>query len=298
MIDVPAGLRWWRTRPGGVSWLADLPAFVALACERWSLRLGAVFEAPQMIGFVAAVDRADGTRAILKLNGPDRECAHEAEALALWNGRGAVELLASDPGTRSFVLERCEPGTPLLGLEDDDAMRIVSASLRRLWRAAPAHHPFDLLADESRRWAQELPKTFERLGAPFERRILDQAVEACAELVADTIEPVVLHQDLHGGNVLRAEREPWLVIDPKPLVGERAFDVAAIVRDRGDMLAGPDGAAIIRRRLDILCDELGLERERMRLWSLIHALAWGVDDGGDEFDAAHVHVARLLDEAR
>ncbi len=81
-------------------------------------------------------------------------------------------------------------------------------------------------------------------------------------------------------------------------MGERAFDVAAIVRDRRDVLAGSDGAAIVRRRLAILRDELGLVRERMRLWNLIHALAWGVDDGGDEFDAAHVHVARLLVEAR
>lgn len=160
-----------------------------------------------------------------------------------------------------------------------------------------AEHPFDSLDEHARRWTEELPATFEALGRPSERQLLETAIGACRELGADLAGLVVVHQDLHGGNILRAEREPWLVIDPKPLVGERAFDVVSLVRDRQDMLAGPGGLSIIRRRLDILTDELGLDRERMRLWSLVHALAWGVEDGGDGYDPAHVHVARLLADA-
>lgn len=298
MIEVPAGLHWWRTRPDGGRWLDALPTLVGAATARWSLRITSVFEAPQMIGFVAAVERDDGSAAILKINAPDRESDHEADALARWDGRGAVRLLACDASERSLLLERCSPGTPLWDVEDDDAAtRIAASVLRRIWRTPQAGHPFRALADEATRWGDELPATFEELRRPFERALLETAVAACRDLVADSVEIVVVHQDLHGGNILRAEREPWLVIDPKPLVGERAFDVVSLVRDRRRMLAGPDGARIVRRRLDILTDELGLDRERMRLWSLVHALAWGVEDSGDGFDPAHVHVARLLADA-
>jgi streptomycin 6-kinase len=276
----------------------ELPSIIAAATERWSLRIARIFEAPQMIGFVAAVDRDDGSTAVLKVNAPDRESEREADALGLWDGRGAARLLASEPAERTLLLERCFPGTPLWDLGDDDeATRIAASMLRRIWRPPPPEHPFASVVDVARRWAEELPATFERLGRPFAQRLLDVAVGACRELIAEPVELVVVHQDLHGGNILRAEREPWLVIDPKPLVGERAFDVVSLVRDRRDLLLGPDGLPIVRRRLDILAAELALDRERMRLWSLIHALAWGVEDGGGGYDPAHVHVARLLADA-
>ena len=295
MIEVPAGLAWWRTRPEGAVWLAELPKMMKAATERWGLRIISLFESRHMIGFVAAVERDDGSAAVLKINPPDRESEQEAEALALWDGRGAVRLLASDAGERSLLLERCVPGTSLWDVEDDDeATRIAASMLRLIWKTPDGGHPFRSLLDEAPRWAGELSETFEQLGAPFEPQLLGLAVAACRELVADPVEPVVVHQDLHGGNILRAEREPWLVIDPKPLVGERAFDVVSLVRDRRESLAGPDGLSIVRRRLDILADELTLDRERMRLWSLVHALAWGVEDGADQFEPAHLHVARLL----
>lgn len=139
-MEIPRGLRWWRGRPEGARWLSALPAHVAAACERWSLRLGAIFEAPHMIGFVAAVEREDGTRAVLKANPPDRESVHEPDALAFWDGRGAVRLLANDPPTRTFLLERCEPGTPLLQLDalawavddSDDAYDAAHVHVARL----------------------------------------------------------------------------------------------------------------------------------------------------------------------
>jgi len=274
--------------------LTALPALIETALERWSLRLTSLFEAPTMIGFVAAVERADGAPAVLKLNAPDRESAHEAEVLAHWCGEGAVRLLASAHEHRAMLLERCMPGTPLWAVEnDDEATRIAASVMRQIWRAPAADHPFAFLADEGHRWIDELPRTYERLGRTFERGLLDLAVGACRELIADPIEPVVVHQDLHGGNILRAEREPWLVIDPKPLVGERAFDVVSLVRDRRDTLT----AEIVRRRLDILREELSLDRERMRLWSLVHALAWGEDDGDDGYDPGMLHAARLLAQA-
>ena len=99
---------------------------------------------------------------------------------------------------------------------------------------------------------------------------------------------MVLHQDLHGGNVLRAERSPWLAIDPKPLVGEREFDLASLIRDTRERI----DERLVRRRLDLLSELLGLDRERMRCWALVHALAWGVE--GDQADAAMIDCARWL----
>jgi streptomycin 6-kinase len=299
VIDVPAGLEWWRAQPGGAAWLAALPRLVEAALDRWSLRLSTVFEAPRMIAFVAAVQVEEhATPAVLKINMPHPESEHEAAALAHWEGCGAVQLLASEPREQALLLERCLPGTPLWEIEDDDAAtRIAASALRRIWRPPPHAHAFASLGGEARRWGDELPRAYDRLGRPFERSLLDTALAALRELAADQAELVVVHQDLHGGNVLRAEREPWLIIDPKPLVGERAFDVASLLRDRRDTLLGPGGASTVRRRLDILVDELGLDRERMRLWGIAHALAWGIEDGGDRFDLEHVHVARLLADA-
>lgn len=308
MLEIPAGLQWWRTQPGGAEWLTALPQIVEATLDRWSLHLGDVFEAPQMIAFVAAVEGPeDRTGAVLKVNMPHRESEREADALAHWNGSGAVRLLASEPRERAMLLERCLPGTPLWQIEDDEvATRIAADALRRIWRPPPEEHAFTTLAEEARRWDGKLAHAYERLGRPFERSLLDTALAALRELPADLTDPVdlvVVHQDLHGGNVLRAEREPWLVIDPKPLLGERAFDVASLLRDRRELLrgagagAGAAAAAIVRRRLDLLASELGLDRERMRLWGIAHALAWGVEDDGGGFDPGHVHVARLLAEA-
>jgi streptomycin 6-kinase len=103
---------------------------------------------------------------------------------------------------------------------------------------------------------------------------------------------VLVHQDLHAGNVLRAEREPWLAIDPKPLAGEREFGVAAIVR--GAELGHSRGAVI--RRLDRLCGALGLDRERARRWTLAQTIAWAFDGG--QVIHGHIEVAQWLYEAR
>lgn len=237
--------------PGGADWLLQLPTLVERAVERWSLRLGEPFP---WSNYSLAVPAGDD--AVLKLNFPDRESRHEGEALAHYDGRGAVRLLAHEPADRALLLERCRPGTQLWELRDDvEATRAAARVLARLWRPAPPQHPFRTLTAESLRWADELP------------RIAGLA----RELAATQGELVVCHQDFHGGNLLRARREPWLAIDPKPLVGEREFDTASLIRDRRETISAP----VIRRRLDVLEAELGLDRERMHGWALVHAAAWG-----------------------
>jgi streptomycin 6-kinase len=235
---------------------------------------------------------------VLKINFPDPESEHEADALAHWNGEGAVRLLAHDDERRALLVERCEPGTLLWETADEDEANVVAAAvLRRLWRPPPASHRFRLLEDEADRWAESLPGTWEKLGRPFERRLLEAGIAAIRELAPTQRERVVAHQDFHGGNVLRAAREPWLAIDPKPLVAEREFDTASLVRDRREELGrAPDPARRIRRRLDRLAGELELDRERMRGWGIVHALEWGMQESGALEDV--LACARWLAEAR
>lgn len=239
-------------------WRARAPGLAQEAAERWSLRLGEPYP-PGAGSLTLRAELPDRTPAVLKIGWPHFEAQYEPQALAHYDGRGAVRLLAHDPELTALLLERCEPGTPLLELADEgEAFRIAAGVLRRLWRAPADGHPFDLLADLAAGWAQ-LPGL---AGLPVR------------ELAGSQGELVVCHQDFHRGNVLRAEREPWLAIDPKPIVGEREFDTAALLRD---------GPGDLGARLDLLSGELGLDRERMRLWGVVHAVAWD-----------HPEVARLL----
>ena len=144
-------------------------------------------------------------------------------------------------------------------------------------------------ASRRSRVGETIPADWEASGRPYPRRLVELAVDACRSLAAD--EPCVLHQDFHGGNVLRAG-DGWLVIDPKPLVGDPAFDAASLLRDRRWLLGGAEDERRIRHRLDVLADVTGLHRERMRLWGVVHALVWGVSETKIEPDM--VRSAELL----
>jgi streptomycin 6-kinase len=225
---------------------------------------------------------------VLKVNFPEPESEHEAEALAGWNGTGAVRLLARDDERRALLVERCVPGTQLWALEESEANEIAADVLSRLWQG-PTTGPYRPLAEEAARWAAQLPGAWEAAGRPFERELLDEAVDFLRSETSPPADVVLLHQDLHGGNILSSERG-WLAIDPKPLVGERAFDIASLLRDRREELAHDPEA--VRRRLGFFSDRLGLDRERVRGWGIAHALAWGFE--GDRVLPEHVECARLL----
>jgi streptomycin 6-kinase len=254
--------------------------------RRWGLALGQPYAAGAG-GYAAPAQLPDGTPAVLKLIHPHREAEHEADALALWDGDGAVRLLGRSEDGWAVLLERCEPGTPLSAAGPEAALDVLVGLLPRLW--APAGEPFHTLADEAAWWVSYLPGEWERAGRPFEQRLLDAALDSLETLAPSQGEQVLLHQDLHGDNVLAAGREPWLAIDPKPLVGEREFAVAPIVRSyefghsRRDVLA----------RLDRLTSDLGLDRERARGWTIGQTIAWMFDGGGPQ----HVETARWLLEA-
>jgi streptomycin 6-kinase len=229
--------------------------------------------------------------AVLKISAPDDETKHEPDALRAWGGDGAVRLLEYDASRHALLLERCRPGTPLLALDDDRAGEVVADLLPRLW--VPPLPRLRRLSDVAARWVEDIPRAWEHHGKPFERRLLEAALGALRELGPSQGELVTANEDLHAGNVLRAAREPWLVIDPKPIAAERDFTLVAMVRDRKeDVLAGARPADRIRRRLDRLSSDLEIDRERVRGWTLAHTITWGFEPGG--FLPEHAAIARLL----
>jgi streptomycin 6-kinase len=269
-------------------WLARVPDLVAECAAKWGVRLGEPYPRGAA-GFARRVELRDGTRAVLKLIYPDRESTHEAAALKLLDGDGAVRLLDQDPERWAMLLERCEPGTPLSAAGGEAALDVLVGLLPRTWK--PAGEPFMPLADEAAWWCEYLPAQWERLGRRFERKLLDAAIALLRELAPTQGEQVLVQQDLHGDNVLAARREPWLMIDPKPLVGEREFAVAPIVRS-GELGHGRTHAF---RRLDRLTSELALDRERARGWTIGQTIAWAADNGG--YIETHLETARWLLES-
>jgi streptomycin 6-kinase len=267
------GLAWFRTCRGGPAWLDSLDLVVADCARRWSLTLGDPFE-DSHVSLALAVTTAEGGQAVLKIDFPGDETQWAGEALRTWDGHGAVQLLAEHRGHSALLMERCIPGTPLSHADPDEAIDVMVDLLPQLWRSAGP--PFRTLTDECARWASSLTERWRLGGAPFPRNVLDLGLELLGELPSTQGEQVLVHQDLHGGNVLRAQRHPWLAIDPKPLVGEREFALAPVIRSP-ELGAGREHLV---RRLDHLTGALGLDRHRAACWTFAHTVAWNADGGG------------------
>ncbi len=280
---LPERLKKLAQHDTGGPWLAMLPQVVADLAERWDLQLGEPYLEANVSYVVRAVRGKE--RMVLKVQWPHEESKHEADALKVWDGDGAVRLLAHDAERHALLLEHCSPGTWLASSEIDDPLAVVMDLLPRLWK--PVASPFKTLTEEAQDWASQLHPEWEAAGRPCERRLVDAAAAFLADLSSSQGEQVLLHQDLHGENILAAEREPWLVIDPKPLAGEREFGLAPIVRS---FEFGHSQNEVIRR-LDRLSAELQLNRERARRWTIAQTVAWSFDS---DYADRHYETARWL----
>ncbi|MBA4180466.1 MAG: hypothetical protein C0506_07755 [Anaerolinea sp.] len=283
----------------GDAWIARLPSTLAAAARRWSLTLGAPFEPPSY-NYVVRVTREDGSPAVLKAGFPCRELETELGALRIYGGRGIARLLAEDAAEGVFVIERLQPGMALEQVADDVAATSIAASImRQLWVPAPADGGFPTIAD----WGlgfQRLRSTFGGGTGPFPADLVDEAEELFASLLATSSPPVLLHGDLHHGNILSASREPWLAIDPKGVTGEPAYEAGALVRNPVALYTSmPNPAAITARRLSQLADELGIDRQRLKGWAFAQAVLsswWTWENHGRVGDMA-LACAKWLREA-
>lgn len=209
--------------------------------------------------------RRDGEAAVLKVGFPDEESEHEALALQRWSGEGAVRLLAADPRRRALLLERLEP-TDLGEVWDVEACEVVAGLYARLHRPAPPQlrRLTDVL-DRAVPGLRALPRD-----APLPHRLVEQTVSLIDQLRAD--DPGrLLHTDLHYANVLAAQREPWLAIDPKPLAGDPHAELAPMLWNRWDeVVESWDGVrGAVRRRFHTLVDTAGLDEDRARDWVVV-----------------------------
>ena len=295
--------------PAADPWIEAVPRALPELAERWSLMLGDPFDA-ETTSYVLRAERADGTPAVLKLiypRYPETPFAQEVAGLRMWDGRGIVRLLETDAEIGAQLLERAVPGTAALDLGEADALPIAVNVLLRMWSAPATPRPeIKTLAEQTRVWAREIERDWTDAGEPYERDLLDRATWTLLRL-ADDVEArpaeelVLVHGDLHHGNVLRAEREPWLAIDPKPMLGEREYDLRAPLCDRRDALfANPDPASHLRRRLDVLLETLGdVDARRALEWAFVVELTWctgGLAEPGADGDFAGMQLrsARLL----
>jgi streptomycin 6-kinase len=255
-------------------WRANVAELVTACCKRWDLRPGDAY-VPGVCGHVVRVERADGTPAVLKVFWPHHEAEQEADALERWDGNGAVKLLERDDERHAMLLERCEPGAFLSMAEDP--IGVLVDLLPRLWRSGDG---FFTLGAETEIWTEYMSET-------SGHKYRDVALGLLRELASTQGEQVLVNQDLHGENVLAAQREPWLVIDPKPLAGEREFSVSSIVRSFEFGHSKRD----VLYRLDRLCSELGLDRERAKGWTIAQTIAWS---GGSEYVDTHMETVQWL----
>jgi streptomycin 6-kinase len=231
-------------------WLERLPALLATLAHRWSVSVRSNEPFDASAAWVAPGVMPDGTPVVLKIPMPHMEAADESEGLRFWAGNPTVALLDADPASGAMVLERCLPGVSLRSVAEPDQDAVIAGLLRRLWRE-PSHpgafRPLSVLVTH---WCDETVSESSRWPDPV---LVTRGLRVLEELTASTAEAVLLATDLHAGNVLSAEREPWLVIDPKPFVGDPAFDATQhLLNCRGRLRTDMHGTiARFARALDV-----------------------------------------------
>ncbi|CAM5375077.1 aminoglycoside phosphotransferase family protein [Streptomyces pilosus] len=268
-----------ETAPEGDDWLERLPELAREAVARRELTVERVQVPGGRSSLVVLVRTAGGQPAVLKLAPRRARPESERAALVRWGGLGAVQLL-EDPSPPAgnggvLLLERLRPDVSVRTLPEAKALLEAAGTLRRLWVDPPGEHGFETVAERTGRQARAMRAS--AVADPEVAPLVDAALTAREELLADPPEHRLLHGTFRQSKVLAGERTPWLAVGPDPVVGEHAFDLARLVRDRvEDLIAQPSGATTTRRRVKRLAESLDVDRERLRGWTLFRAVESGV----------------------
>jgi streptomycin 6-kinase len=275
VFPVPRYLAETASRVEGLhEWIAGLPGIVAGLADVWSLSVGEPFQPGGQCSWTAPAAGPDGAELVLKIGfrfagGEERD---EAAGLRAWDGNGVVRLRAACESESAYALlvERCVPGTPLgRALPEPEQDRVVAGLLHRLWAQPHAGYPFRPLAQMCQAWADEFEEEYAAASASgrIDPGLARAGITLFRELPATSGSQVLLCTDLHGENVLAARREPWLVIDPKPYVGDPAYDVLQHMLNCEDRLAA-DPAALAARMASLT----GVDAARVRQWLFARAV--------------------------
>jgi streptomycin 6-kinase len=261
-----------RKSPETMAWLERLPGVLAELERRWVVTLGPPYDGPEVsASWVAPVLREDGTSAVVKVGLPHMEAEHEIDGLRFWDGDPTVRLFQADDAFGAMLLERCEPGTALRSLAEPEQDVVIADLLRRLWRVPSAPHPFRPLSEMIGSWTGETMSNEQHWSDPG---LVRDGLRVFDDLLrSQTDDHVLLATDLHAGNVLRSQREPWLVIDVMPFVGDPAYDATQhLLNCEARMRNDPHGT--IARFADLL----EVDPERVRAWMFARVAA---ESGGD-----------------
>ncbi|MET9792248.1 aminoglycoside phosphotransferase family protein [Streptomyces canus] len=261
-----------ESAPDGDDWVERLPETAEQAVALRELTVERVQVPGGRSSLVVLVRRADGTPGVLKLAPARARPESERAALAHWDGRGAVQLLEPFVAEGVLLLERLHPDVSVRSLPEAKALLEAAGALRRLWVEPPGDHVFETVAERTGRQASVMR------GASAEvAGLVSAALDARESLLAAPPEERLLHGTFRQSKVLSGVRSPWLAVGPDPVVGECAFDLARLVRDRvEDLIASPSGAATTRRRIKRLAESLEVDQERLRGWTLFRAVESGV----------------------
>jgi streptomycin 6-kinase len=278
------GPRWSR-------WVEGLPAAVGRLTARWDVAL----DGPATHGhcaLVLPVRRHSGAPAVLKIAFPDEESEHEHLAMRRWSGESAARLFAAEPRSRALLLERLST-RDLNSLDDLSACQVAGELYGHLHVAPlPQLRTLSHIVDRATAGLRQLDRA-----APIPRRLVEQAITLGAELSGGGPGNRLLHGDLHYGNVLAGVRQPWAVIDPKPVNGDPHYEIAPLIWNRWPQIAG-DVRAGVRRRLRAVAEAARLDEDRARGWLLVrmvHNALWAVsgeDEPGQDWLTVCIAVAK------
>lgn len=284
-LNLPASFRERVINTFGESgeiWLTKLPDLITECEKRFNLKIESSFTR-QSFNFTAPARQADGTVVVIKLCVPTSEVDNEIQALKFMRGDGMVRLLESDSQNGILLLEKLNPGEMLSTLHNDSAATSIAANvMQKIWKPVTDTHTTQTTAQWFDRLEQpvELPKDF-----PIS--LIDKAKQVALEHHQDMGEAVLLHGDLHHFNILSGKRQPWLAIDPKGVVGEREYEVGALLRNPiPDIVTTMNTKKILTRRVDQLVDLLELDRGKIVAWGFAQAIlaaVWCIDSKTDDW---------------
>ena len=273
-FPLPANLVASSRADGRGAWLQQLPREIDALAARWSLQLGDPFEPGGQTAWVAPVHHPAEGDAVLKVVWRHMECEDEAAGLRAWDGQGAVRVLADErlsETTTALLLERCRPGSTLAERPEGEQDEVVGALLLRLWRTPADLGPFRPLQVMCDYWADSFERKLAAGTVKVDPALAREGADLFRALPASADEEVLLCTDLHAENVLAAEREEWLVIDPKPFVGDPTYDALQhLLNCEERLVADPQG--LVARVAGLL----GLDRERLLTWLFARCI---VDSG-------------------
>lgn len=280
----------------GKAWLKQIPQIINEYEHKWSIKVLSPYTLTY--NYVAPVTGNNGSQAVIKIGLPqDKEFQSEIEALKIFNGDGITKLLKADKEKAVILIEQVVPGTPLSTIENDEkATKIIASVMKKLWKPLPVNHHFITISQWTRALYGYHLQYNHNLPIPLD--LVEKAKRLFYELIKTSETPVLIHADLHHDNILSSSRNDWLVIDPKGIVAEPAYETSAMIRNPYKKISKMKNVEkLLKTRIKILSEELNINPERIRKWCLAQTILSGVWTSENQDDTKHaLKVIRALEK--